>query len=460
MGSAGLTAASTAAKLGLKVLAVERGRAGGDCLWAGCVPSKTLIASARVAAVARDAGRFGVKVEGVEVDRDAVWARVSEVRERIALADDNLDHYRELGVDVREGPARLIGARAVEVGGEGYRTRKIIIATGSRPKLPGIEGIAAADPLTTDTVWDLPAPPDEMTILGAGPAGVELAQAFQRLGTKVTLLHRGERILPRHDPVLALLLEERLAADGVEIVAEVEITEAQQVEQGVRMLTGTVAGDERSFESSNLLVCCGRSPNIESLDVEGAGIDHGAEGILTDERSRTSAKRVYAVGDVAGRNHTHTAGYDAAMAVRDIALPGAGRRAAGVPSVLFSDPELATAGLTFADALVRFPRRRVERLERDLSASDRARTDGDPPGRVVLVSAAGRLVGAHLLAPGAGEAVGGIQREVASRTRIDRLGSRIEAYPTRMVEFQRAAGDRAIERAARIRSWIPRAPFR
>jgi len=460
LGSAGLTAASTAAKLGLRVLAVERGRAGGDCLWGGCVPSKTLLASARVAAIARDAARFGVTTGEVEVDPQAVWSRIHEVQEQIAMTDDNIEHYIEMGVDVREGPARLVGARAIEVGGQRFPTRKIIIATGSRPALPAIEGIESVDPLTTDTLWDLPEPPAELTILGAGPSGVELAQGLQRIGAKVTLIHRRDRILPRHDPALALMLMERLAEDGVRLVSNAEIEEVQQVESGSTMLTGLVAGEELSFETDRLLVCCGRQPNFESLDIEGVGIDHGDRGILTDSRSRTSAKSVYAVGDVAGRGNTHTAGFDGAMAVRDIAFPGAGKRAAGVPDVVFSDPELATAGLTFAEALERYPRSRVERIERDLAASDRSRTDGDPPGKIVLVSAGGRLVGTQLLAPGAGEAVGGFEAEVIARTKITKLSGRIEAYPTRAFEFQRAAGDRALERAARIRSWLPRIPSR
>ena len=459
LGSAGLTAASTAAALGLRVLAVERDRAGGDCLWSGCVPSKTLIASARAAALARDVGRLGVRVGEVEVDRDAVWKRIADVREEIAASDDNLDRYRELGVDIREGPARLAGTRAVEVGGEAYRARRIVIATGSRPRLPDIEGITAADPLTTDTLWDLPAPPAELAILGAGPAGVELAQAFNRIGTKVTLIHRHERILPRHEGSLAEVIEQRIADEGVDVIAGVEVESAQQVEAGVRRLTGRLDGEDWSLESEQLLVCCGRLPNVESLDIEGAGIDHATEGILTDSRSRTSAKRVYAVGDVAGRSFTHTAGHDAAVAIRDLALPGPGRRAAGVPSVVFTDPELATAGLTYEQALERFPRKRVERLERDLAASDRARTDGDPPGRAVVVAAGGRVVGVHILAPGAGEAVGGLQREVVARTRLSAMARRIEAYPTRTIEVQRAIGDRELERARRIRSWIPRNPL-
>ncbi len=472
LGSAGLTAASTAAALGLRTVAIERGRAGGDCLWSGCIPSKTLIASARAAAAARDAGRLGINTGDVTVDGDRVWQRIRDVREEIAKSDDNIEHYRELGIDVRKGPARLVGAKAVQVGNEVLKTRRIVLATGSRPQIPDVPGLAAADPLTTDTLWDLAELPAEMLILGAGASGVETAQALAQLGTKVTLVHRNKLILPEEDPILAGLVEERLRADGVEIVARAKAVEASQVEQGARRLSVEIDPEdeadlddpdsilERSFESANLLVCCGRSPNYEALDIEGAGIDHGDEGILADARSRTSAKRVYAVGDVAGRGHTHTAGYDGAQAIRDIALPGAGRRAAGVPWCLFTDPELGHAGLTFEQALKRWPRRRVQRYERDIALSDRGRAEGDPPGRAVVVTVSGRVAGVHLLARGAGEAIGGFQREVTARTRLRDLANRIEAYPTRAIEVQRIAGDDATDFARRVRAWIPRIPGR
>ena len=178
LGSAGLAAASSAAKLGLKVLAVERSSAGGGSLWSGSIPSKALVASARVAQIARDAERFGVKTGAVEVDAVAVWARIRDVQNQIAMTNANLERYVEQGVDLREGPARLVGQHAIEVGGERYRARRVLIATGSRPRLPQIEGIEQVDPLTTDTLWALPTLPTELMILGAGPAGVELAQAL------------------------------------------------------------------------------------------------------------------------------------------------------------------------------------------------------------------------------------------------------------------------------------------
>ena len=470
LGSAGLTAARTAAALGLRVVAVDRGKAGGDSLWAGCIPSKSLAASARAASAARDAGRLGITVGEVTVDRAQVWKRIREVQDSIASTDDNLEHFRELGVDIRQGPATLVGMRGIRVGDELIRARRIVIATGSRPLIPEVEGLAAADPLTPDTLWQLPEQPEDLLILGAGPTGVELAQAFAQLGTKVTLVHRYERILPAEDPILAELVEERLKADGVEIVGSATAIEAAQIERGTRRLTVELPPEdptdpesekvERSFESPHLLVCCGRHPNFEALDIEGSGIDHGDDGILTDERSRTSARHVYAVGDVAGRGHTHTASYDGGQAIRDIAIPGAGRRAAGVPWVVFTEPELGHAGLTFAEALARYPRRRVQRFERDLALSHKGRTDSDQVGRAVVVTVNGRVAGIHILGHGAGEAIGGFQRDVATRVRLRRMSRNIEAYPTRSVEVQRIAADTELDFVRRVRSWVPRIPWR
>lgn len=455
LGSAGLTAAETAARLGLSTVAIERGRLGGDCLWGGCIPSKTLLASARVAATARDAKRFGVDVGEVIVDRDAVWERIRAVQAQIADADDNPARYAQLGVDVREGAAQFVTARELDVGGERIRARHTIIATGSRPRIPDIPGIEDVDPLTTDSIWELPAPPRELVIIGGGAAGVELAQGFSRIATNVTLVHRGERILPLEEPSLADLVARRLAADGVRLVGEATVTEVAVVEGGTRRVMGTAGGGDLMLETDNLLVCCGRVPNHEAIGVRGVGIDVAGDGVLTDERSRTTARNVYAVGDVAGRRHTHTAGYDAAQAVRDIALPGAGKRALGVPWAIFTDPELGHAGLTFEEAHRRFPAKKVERMQRDLEHSDRARTDGDPPGRLVAVSMNGRVVGVHLLAPGASEAIGGIQASVSRRRRFIGLADRIEAYPTRTIELQRLAGERALEFAVKVRNQLP-----
>ena len=455
LGSAGLTAAQTAARLGLSTVAIERGRLGGDCLWGGCIPSKTLLASAKVAATARDAKRFGVDVGEVIVDRDAVWARIKEVQGQIAEADDNAQNYSDLGVDVREGPAQFVTAHQLDIGGERIRARHTIIATGSRPRIPNIPGIEDADPLTTDTIWELPAPPKELVIVGAGAAGVELAQGFARIGTAVTLVHRGEQILPLEEPSLAELLAKRLAGDGVKLVSEAKIGEVALVEGGTRRVMGTAGSGDLMLETSNLLVCCGREPNHEAIGVRGVGIDVSPEGIITDQRSRTTARNVYAVGDVAGRRHTHTAGYDAAQAVRDIALPGAGKQALGIPWAIFTDPELGHAGLTFSQAHERFPNKKVERMQRDLAQSDRARTDGDSPGRLVAISMNGKVVGVHLLAPGAGEAIGGIQASVSRRRRFTGLADQIEAYPTRTLELQRLAGERALEFAVKVRNQLP-----
>ncbi|MEI6662743.1 MAG: FAD-dependent oxidoreductase [Actinomycetes bacterium] len=455
LGSAGLTAAKAAAQIGLKTVALERARLGGDCLWGGCVPTNTLLASAKVAATVRDAARFGVETGEVRVDGKAVWQRIRAVQEQIAETDDNAEIYEQLGIDLRIGPARMTGSHTIDVGGETIRARKIIIATGSSPRLPEITGLEAADPLTSESIWNLEAPPAEIVILGAGSAGVEFAQGLARIGSRVKLVHRGERILPKEEPSLAALLSERLAGDGVELIANATINEVSVVEAGTTMLSGRVGDRDLLLETPQLLVCCGRKPNVETVGLRAVGIDIGEEGVLTDDRSRTTIRTVYAVGDVAGRSHTHSAGFDAAQAVRDIALPGAGRRSPGVPYAIFTDPELGHAGLTFDEARETFPGKRVERIERDLGDSDRARIDGDPPGQIVAITVAGRLAGVHMLAPGASESLGGIQGSVSRRQRFTGLAEQVEVYPTRTIELQRLAGERALEFAVRIRNQIP-----
>jgi pyruvate/2-oxoglutarate dehydrogenase complex dihydrolipoamide dehydrogenase (E3) component len=435
MGSAGVTAAEFACQLGLRVAVVERHRIGGDCLWTGCVPSKALIAAAKVAATVRHAVDHGVHAGAPEVDLDAVWRRIHAVQAEIAATDDNPHRFERLGAEVVLGTARLAGPHEVAVGERTLRTRFVLLCTGSRPRLPAVAGLAEAGYLTSETVWDRP-PPGSLAVLGGGPIGVELAQALTRLGVTVTLYQRGPSLLPREEPSLVARLTERLRAEGVDVRLGVDVTRA----------------DELAGEA--VLVATGREPNVEELGLAGAGVRVGPRGIVVDDRSRTSVPSVYAVGDVTGGPlFTHVAAAAGALAVRDMFFPGRGRVMAPIPWCTFTDPELAHVGLTSADAAATLGRG-VAVHRADLAHNDRARADGSI-GEIVVVTHKGRVVGGHVLAPAAGEMVHELGLAVRQRLRLTELATLVHAYPTYSTSVGRIAGDAAYELGRRF-GWLAR----
>jgi pyruvate/2-oxoglutarate dehydrogenase complex dihydrolipoamide dehydrogenase (E3) component len=373
---------------------------------------------------------------------------------------------------VVEGAARIVGRGQVEVeprggagsgGGDGsgaaarrLSTRAVLVCSGSRPAVPeDLPGLAEAGYLTNETVFEGAEAPASLVVIGAGPIGVELAQAFARLGTEVTLLQRADRILERDEPDLADRLAARLRADGVDLQCGVAI-ERVEVRSGRKIVHGTARGLTREWTAAELLVAVGRRPNVEGLGLEEQGVVVGPDGVETDPSGRTAAGWIWAAGDVTGGpQFTHRAAYDAVRAVRDIALPGRGRAPAFVPWCTFTDPELAHAGLTEAEAQERHGDG-VEVWRHELVHSDRARTDGATEGAVVVVTAKGRIVGAHALAPAAGELIHELALAVRDRARLDDLASLVHVYPTYATSVGVLAGDAAYRRADRYR-WLVRA---
>lgn len=451
MGSAGLIAAGLAARLDLRVAAVEAARLGGDCLWTGCVPSKSLLAAAKVARQARTADRLGLAAFEAEIDLARVWRRVREVREGIAVTDDSPDRFDSLGVELVFGAARLAGPHAVEAAGRTLEARYIIVCTGSRPTRPDVAGLDGAGFQTSETFWELEQPPESVVVIGGGPVGTELAQACARLGIRVTLLQRRARLLPRDEPELAELLADRLRAEGVDLELDVQ-PDRVAVEDGRK----AVYAHGRRWAAAELLVATGRSPNIEGLGLQASGVRVGAKGVEVDARMRTSLRSVYAAGDVAGRyQFTHSAASEAALAVRNMFFPG--RQAVGgpVPWCTFTDPECAHVGLTVAEAEQRFGQRGTRAWRLDLSHSDRARAEDRTEGRVVLVSAGGRLVGAHVLSPAAGEMINELTLAIRSRMKVHRLAEVVHVYPTFSSAIVQAAAEAAYEYARRY-AWLTR----
>lgn len=453
LGSGGTLAAEFAvSELGLRVAAVERGRIGGDCLWTGCVPSKALIASARVAHTVRGADRFGVRAGEPRVDLDAVWSRIKSVQAEIATTDDSPDRFRRLGVELVTGTARITGYRQVTVDtGDGSRelnSRFILVCTGSRPSMPSIPGLAEVDVLTSENLFELHRPPASLAMIGGGPIATELAQAMVRLGVPTTVIEMAHRLVPRDEPELADRLGRILRAEGVDLHLATAATAVRRGGDGV-----VVETPEGDHTAAGLLVAAGRTANVEALGLDRFGIQTSAAGVEIDGRNRTLVPSIYVVGDAAaGRpRFTHSAAHDAVLAVRDMFLPGSGTPAQLVPWCTFTDPELAHVGLTAAEARERYGNRVVSVYRHELAHNDRARADGTTEGLLLVVTVKDRIVGAHALAPSAGELIHELALAIRFGVGIDELSELVHVYPTLATGFARIGADRAYATARKYR---------
>lgn len=434
-GSGGLSVAAGAAQLGLKVVLFERAAMGGDCLNAGCVPSKSLIAVARAAQGARDAARFGVRLPEPEIDFAAVTAHVRGVIAAIA-PHDSVERFESLGVTVVREHAAFTDGRTLESESVRVRADRVVLATGSRPKTPDIPGLADTPHLTNETVWDLQSLPEHLLVLGAGPIGLELGQAFRRLGSRVTVVEAG-RALGREDADLAAVVTDALRREGVDLR---EHTAVQAIGADGGGVTVRLAGDE-ILTGSHLLVAAGRAPTVNGLNLEAAGIAYDEQGVKTDRRLRTTNRRVFAIGDVAGRGaFTHQAGAHASLFVRHalFAQPvDAGRLV--VPRATYTEPELAAVGLTEAEALKRDGAVRV--LTTPFVENDRARAEGAPAGfGKVILSGRGKVLGAAIVGEGAGDLILPWTLALGRAVKPSALASVVAPYPTRSEIAKHMAG--------------------
>ena len=446
-GAAGLTVAGGCAMFGLKVALVERGRMGGECLNTGCVPSKALIAAAARAHAVRTADRFGVHAADVSIEFAGVRAHVDAAIARIA-PHDAAERFTALGVEVIAAEARLLDRRSVRAGRRILRAPRIVIATGSRPRIPAIPGLDAMPFLTNETLFAIGTLPRHLAILGGGATGIEMAQAFRRLGAAVTVIEHG-RCLADADLEAAALVLARLRGEGVELIEQAQMTEIRR--QGGDILLRLQAG--RDVLASHLLVAAGRAPAIETLDLAAAGVEAGPDGIRVDARRRTSNRRIFAIGDCReGPRLTHLAAGEGSVVIRNIALGWPARIAlAGLPCVIFTDPELAQLGCTGEAAS-----RGSARIERQgFDEDDRALTEGDTAGFVKLVHVARRvagitlgrrLAGVTIVGAGAGEMLLPWSLVLRRRASLFALAGMVVAYPTRS-ERSRAAAFAVYEEA-------------
>lgn len=454
LGSGGTIAAEFAAGvLGLRVAAVERARVGGDCLWTGCVPSKALIASAKVAHTVRTASSYGIDAGEPVVDLGEVWSRIHAIQADIATTDDNPARFRELGVTLFEGTASITGYRQVTVNttdpsADGHApaptevldSRFILVCTGSRPSVPPIPGLGEIDYLTSDNIFELDRPPDSLVMIGGGPIASELAQSMVRLGIPTSVLEIAHRLVPRDEPELADRLATILRSEGVDLQLSTGATAVRATNGGIIVET-----DDRSFSAAGLFVAAGRTANVDELGLDKFGIPYGPEGVTVDGRNRTLVPSIFVVGDAAaGRpRFTHSAATDAVTAVRDMFFPGTGTPPALIPWCTFTDPELAHVGLTAAEAREKYGARSVRVHRHELSHNDRARADGRTEGLILIVTVKDRIVGAHALAPSAGEFIHELALAIRFGVGIDDLANLVHIYPTIATGIGRMAGDRA-----------------
>jgi pyruvate/2-oxoglutarate dehydrogenase complex dihydrolipoamide dehydrogenase (E3) component len=435
-GSAGLTAAGFGVQFGARVALVERHRLGGDCTWTGCVPSKTLLKAAKIAHQMRTADRHGLVAQDPQVDLAAVMDHVRQAIDGI-YTEESPEALREDGIDVLLGAARFASPHEIAVDDATLDARRVLLTTGAHPALPAIEGLEDVPYLTYETVWDLRALPEHLVIVGAGPVGSEMAQAFRRLGAEVTLLSAGDRILPRDEPQASEVIAQTFAAEGIDVRYQARAQRAWQDEQGIHVSTET--GDE--IVGDTLLVVTGRAPNVEDLDLEEAGVAYSDGGIEVDDHLQTSQRHIYAAGDCVGSyQFTHYAGWQAAIAARNALLPGASKGVTDlVPWTTFTDPEVAHVGLTEAQARERHGDA-VRTCEWPMERVDRARTEGDTSGFTRIVHlAGGRVLGATIVAARAGEAISEWIVALHQGLKVGDLSEMIHVYPTYSTATMQAA---------------------
>ncbi len=459
-GTAGIVGAKTAARLGARVLLVERERTGGDCLWTGCVPSKALLAAAGAAATARHGHRFGIDVGEVSVDFTRVMDHVRASIQQIAPVD-SIEALEQASVSVRTATARFTGPDSAEIDGAPVRFRQALVATGAAPAVPPIPGLSEVEHLTTDTVWGLSELPADLVVLGGGSIGCELGQAFARLGSRVSVVEGASRILPREDPRAAAELARALVDDGVDLHTGSGVARVEPTGPGSGVLH-LESGDRVPF--SCLLVAVGRAPRTHDTGLAEAGVGVDDRGfVVVDDLLRTTNPRIWAAGDLTGHpQFTHTAGVHASLAASN-AILGVRRKVdlTAVPRVTFTDPEIAAVGLD-TDRV----RARLRTIDWSHSHVDRAVTEGASNGFVrLVVDRRGHVLGATVVGPRAGETLGELTLAITRGLTTRDLAGVTHAYPTYndgpwnaavadvQDQLERPGTRRILGALARARSW-------
>jgi pyruvate/2-oxoglutarate dehydrogenase complex dihydrolipoamide dehydrogenase (E3) component len=457
-GTAGLVTAAGTAGLGGRVALIERNKMGGDCLNFGCVPSKALISSARLIQQIRKAEKWGLDRQSPQFAFEKVFERMRERRAKIA-PNDSQERFESLGVDVFRGEARFVSPHEVEVDGQKLRARNFVIATGSRAMIPKIEGIETVPFFTNETIFDeLKEKPESMIVLGGGPIGCELGQAFSRLGVKITKIQSREQLLPREDTDVAQFMQKRFAAEGIDVRLNARAQRARS-ENG-RIVLQTNEGD---VSAGTLLIAVGRTPNVESLNVDAVGVKYNKDGVEVNDYLQTSQRHIYAAGDVANRlKFTHTADYTARVVVRNILMPFQFLRqevdCAIVPWCTYTDPEVARVGLCEKEAKQKDVA--YDLFVVPLEDVDRAVVESEETGFAKILAAKGsdKILGVTIVAPHAGDLLHELVLAMKTGVGLGTIAATIHAYPT-FAELARKAGDkynktRLTPTAKKIFTWL------
>lgn len=453
-GAGGLNVASGAVQLGARVALIEKNKLGGDCLYFGCVPTKALIQSAKVASLIKKSKEYGLDDAGVSFDFGNVMKHMREVISKIGVNDDP-KRFEDMGIKLFFGDGRFIDRHTFEIGDHTITSKKFVIATGSRAVAIPIKGIENIKYLTSESVLELDYLPKSIIILGAGPIGLEFAQVFARFGVKVTIIEKMGQVLPREDKEISDTLESILTEEGIEIHTCLSVDHVRQ-EGDLKVVVAECHGQKETFKAHEFMLAIGRAPNLEGLDLEAAGVRVEHRSVVVNSSMRTTAGNIWACGDATGPYlFTHTAEYQAGLVVANALIPFMKRKVdyRVVPWVTFTDPELGRVGLTEDEARQKYKNVRVYRF--DVKDLDRAVIEGEAKGIIKIVcTKKGKILGAHVLAPQGGELLHEFALAMRNNLGVGSITGTIHVYPTLSQAVRRTTNMYYAEKI--FSGWIPK----
>jgi pyruvate/2-oxoglutarate dehydrogenase complex dihydrolipoamide dehydrogenase (E3) component len=424
-GAGGLVVASVAAQLGLDVVLIEKEpQLGGDCLHYGCIPSKALLKAAHVAHTLRNAADYGYSIEVPQTNMAAINASVQKAVSTIQVHDSH-ERFEKLGCEVLTGEARFTGSDTVKVGERMISAKRFVIATGSSPWIPGINGLDSVDYVTNEDIFQLEELPEHLIILGGGPVGVEMAQAFVRFGSRVTLVEKAERLLPKSDPDISKALMQVFVHEGIEIAINKTVSAVESDKTKIKV----VMQDGSNISGDKLLVALGRRPVVEGIGLKKAGIEYSERGIAVNAKMQTTNRRIYACGDVTGlMPFTHVAEQQAGVVIANLIFKVPKHMDYRVvPGVIYTEPECAQVGVSESEVQ---GDKNIEIVQFDMSELDRAIAEHTTAGFAKLIVKKGRLIGAHIVGPHAGDVIHELVLAIQGKMKLSKITSLVHAYPS------------------------------